>query len=184
MHKSIGKIEENEFKALFDEFYDGLCAYGYKILKDKPVVEDIVHNVFCNLWEKREDTGIHTTIKSYLFRSVHNACLNHLEHLKVKRSYIEEKTVEYMKDGLMYNPEREIELLNRELAEMLHEAVESLPEKCREIFKKSRFQGLRNKEIAEQLGVSVNTVDKQIYIALRKLREQLKDYLVLFSGIL
>lgn len=167
--------EPKAFEYVFEEFYEVLCAYANKIVESLEVSEDLVHNVFCNLWIKREDLNLNRSVRSYLFQSVYNAALNHLQRQKVERRYIQEKFIEYVKEELVLAPYGEENHQERLMKEQLLQAVEKLPIKCRNILKMSRFSGLRNKEIAEELGVSINTVQSQIAIALNKLRKHFKQ---------
>jgi RNA polymerase sigma-70 factor (ECF subfamily) len=142
------------------------------------VAEEIVQEVFIKLWERREELEFNSSVKSYLFRAVHNTSLNYLRHLKVReehRQYAEERhqllSMEYS-DGL-----EEKELENR-----IWDAIGRLPEQCARIFQMSRFEGLKYREIADKLGISPKTVEVQMGKALRRLREDLKDYLPTLLG--
>lgn len=173
--KALKRGEPKAFEYVFEEFYEALCAYANKIVGSVEVSEDLVHNVFCSLWIKRKDLNLNRSVKSYLFQSVYNAALNHLQRQKVERKYIQERFAEYVKEELVLFPYGEDNHQEKLMKEQLMQAVEKLPIKCRNILKMSRFSGLKNKEIAEELGVSINTVQSQIAIALNKLRKHFRQ---------
>ena len=142
----------------------------------------IVQQVFVSLWEKRTQLDIHTSMRAVLYKAVQNACLNKIKHLKVRKNYAEE-----LKATGVFEDSSEPAQLN-ELNERIRMAMETMPEQCGRIFKMSRFEQLRYQEIADQLGLSVKTVENQMGKALKIVREELKDYLPLlilfFSQIL
>ncbi|MNJ86625.1 RNA polymerase sigma factor [compost metagenome] len=158
---------------VFRDYYKPLVRYGNTFLKDSDETEDIVQQVFVSLWEKRTQLDIHTSIRAVLYKSVQNACLNKIKHLKVRSTYVEDiKAMNVSEDSS--DP-----VLANELQERIQLAMESMPEQCGRIFKMSRFEQLRYQEIADQLGLSVKTVENQMGKALKIVREELKDYLPL-----
>ena len=141
--------------------------------------ENIVQDVFLVLWEKKDELEITYTLTTYLFTLVKNRCLNFLRHKLIEEEYNIQMKEElgfklYALESLDYSYQSETEL-----QEVVKRALDTLPERCREIFIKSRIEGLKYKEISEELGISVNTVENQIVTALKKLRVELKDYLPL-----
>jgi RNA polymerase sigma-70 factor, ECF subfamily len=174
------------FRFLFEEYYAGLCIYVVKYTRDKASAEEIVHNTFVKLWEKREQIEITETVIGYLFRAVQNNALNYLKHLQVNNKFNQVYTV-YLKEALEYftisQETGQSILLAKELESKIFDAIETLPEQCRDIFKLSRMKGYKNAEIAEIKKVTINTVQKQISIALEKLRLSLKQYIILFFVI-
>jgi len=172
------------FEMLFRTYYQPLCNYAFTFVQDRDEAEEIVQSTFLNIWEKRENLSIHTGVKPYLYAMVRNACLNVLKHEKIKQQHA---TME------MAIAERSIESVARtviasELEGKIHDAMDHLPEQCRLIFKLSRFEDLKYAEIAEQLNISIKTVENQMGKALRIMREQLRDYLplliVIMNGLL
>lgn len=165
-------FDKNSFELLFRENYAELVNFGFKYVKDQDVAEELVQSMFLNLWEKSAKIEIRTSIKSYMFGAVRNAALNHIKHQKVTQSYADAHQhlgVSNHDDPLEYD----------ELKEKIDMALQRIPEKCREIFELSRFEGKRYKEIAEELGISLKTVENQMGKALRILREELGEYLPL-----
>jgi RNA polymerase sigma-70 factor (ECF subfamily) len=171
--------DEKTIESLFRSHYDPMCNYAFTILKDKDDSEEVVQQVFIHLWERRHLMEINTSIQSYLFRSVRNACLNRIKHAKVRSVYAEEIS------AIAQNSEPADQIsTQKELQKQIHSAIDSLPEQCRLVFKLSRFEELKYSEIAEQLGISVKTVENHMGKALRIMREKLSDYLVIFYAML
>ena len=161
-----------DLKNSFDRYYSYLVNVAFKILGDAAEAEDHVQNVFLKLWSKRKRIKVDGELKSYLTKSVINSCYDHLSGMKMKRS----KTfVEKSQNSL--DTENQIQFT--ELQFKLEKALAHLPKQCRLIFSLSRFQGMSSKAIAAHLDLSKKTVDNQIGIALKKLREELSEYLTL-----
>jgi len=160
---------ENTFRKVFDDSYENLCRYAFSIVKDFDLAEDIVQSMFMKLWEKRDELDITTSVQSYLFRSVYNQCLNHLEHRVIKTKYDATVRVEAGRE------EQQPDVFPEELGNNIRKAVDTLPPQCRSIFIMSRYEELKYSEIAERLGISVNTIQNQVSKALKLLREALKD---------
>ena len=166
--------DEKAFEALFRNYYPSLCQSANRLLNDPDEAEETVQNVFISLWEKRENMEIQVSVKSYLYRAVHNAALNRIKHRKVRKQYEEEQL------AMVSHAEPASHLsLENELERQIQDAIEGLPEQCRLVFKLSRFEELKYAEIAGRLGISVKTVENHMGKALKVLREKLKDYLVL-----
>lgn len=168
------------FEMLFRTYYQSLCNYACTFVRDREEAEEIVQSTFTGMWEKRDNLSIHTGVKPYLYAMVRNACLNQLKHEKIKHRHAAME---------MAVAERSIESVTRaveasELEHRIMEAMSRLPEQCRIVFKLSRFEDLKYAEIAEQLNISVKTVENQMGKALRVMREQLKDYLVILFVLL
>ncbi|MEI9919903.1 MAG: RNA polymerase sigma-70 factor [Bacteroidota bacterium] len=159
------------FHKVFDSCYEDLCRYARTIVKDSDIAEDIVQSMFMKLWEMRESVDINTSVRSYLFRSVYNQCINHLEHKAVRAKYDKAAGLEAGRD------EQQPGVFPEELEENIRKAVDALPPQCRSIFIMSRYEELKYSEIADKLGISVNTIQNQVCKALKLLREALKDQL-------
>jgi RNA polymerase sigma-70 factor, ECF subfamily len=167
--------DESSFEKLFKAHFNELHSYASVMLKDEAIAEEIVQSMFLKLWEKRDRLSIQTSVKAYLYKCVHNDSLNYLKHLKVKASYEDHST--YVMKDQTNQPAKTIEL--KELEAQLRQALSELPEQCRTIFQLSRFEELKYREIAEQLGLSIKTVEKQMGKALKLLRLRLVDFLSL-----
>lgn len=168
------------FEQVFRNYYERLCNYANTFLNDMDEAEEIVQSTFLGLWEKRSGIQIHTALKSYLYQSVHNSCLNHLDHLKVRRAHREY----YMHHSdIAVDSGSQVAVAN-ELEKQIEEAISSLPPQCQTVFRLSRFEQLTYAEIAEQLNISVKTIENHMGKALKIMREKLKDYLPLLLWLL
>ncbi len=176
LFERIKKGDEKAYETLFHKYYGHLCLYATKILKDDPAAEEIVQDFFVKIWEKREHLNIETSIKNYLFRSIKNLCINYIQHNKTKNRYaqkvISETENSYSDDDSF--PEIE-------LSKKIEESINSLPEKRKEIFRLSRQDGLKYQEIAVKLNISIKTVETQMTLALKTLRDKLKNYSTFFT---
>lgn len=163
------------FEKLFHEHYQMLCRFGYRWVQDAEQVEEIVQEIFVGLWEKRETLTITGSFKSYLFSAIRNACLNHIKHLNVRAEH--QTYVQATANPNLNSVDQQVQA--SELARAIADAVEELPERCKAVFKLSREEGKKYAEIAEELDISIKTVENQMGKALKMLRERLKDYLVI-----
>lgn len=181
------RVDINTFNQLFTDHYPSLRAYA-ALLVGNDFAEDIVQDVFLNTWENRDTIIIHTSIKSYLFKAVYNRCLNKLSQLKMQHG--KQREIEYslkIREVILSHPEKNPviqKLYINELRDELYQAIESLPEKCREVFKLSYLDDHRNKEISEIMNISVSTVEKHINHALKTLRKTLTHIKMLFVNFL
>lgn len=171
--KGLHNSDEMVFETIFRNYYERLCNYANSILSDMDEAEEIVQNTFLVIWEKREATDIHTSVKSYLYQSVHNHCLNRIKHFKVRRQHSEYYR-QHAEQGIDNVAQT---LIGAELEQQINKAIEELPKQCKTVFKLSRFENLTYAEIASQLKLSIKTVDNHMVRALRVLREKLKDYI-------
>lgn len=170
---AIREGNERVFEAVFREHYGALCQYACTILRDRDDAEEEVQALFLAFWERRETILISTSLKAYLYRSVHNRCLNRIKHLSIRDEHRQHIT--YVGEAPTLSP-MDV-LAGQELGERIEVAMKQLPEQCRRVFYLSRFEELRYSEIAERLGISAKTVENQIGKALRILRMELADFL-------
>jgi RNA polymerase sigma-70 factor (ECF subfamily) len=173
--------DQTAFELLFHFYYPGLVMYSTQFTTDRTEAEEIVQDFFVRFWQRHQLVSLTDSLKSYLFLSVKNGSLNYLKHKKVEEKYIRQMT-ELSNQHLVYDPDL---YLSSELQEKVKNAIDLLPERCREIFIMSRIRGLKNDEIADDLHISKRTVETQISKALKVLRVELKDYvgLVILLGI-
>ncbi len=172
--------DEQVFETIFRTYYERLCNYANTILNDMDEAEEMVQSAFLTVWEKHDTLEIHTSVKSYLYRAVHNSCLNRVKHYKVRKTYGDsvKNQTELLHDDASQD------LIGSELDAIVANAIDSLPDQCRLVFKLSRFENLTYAEIAEQLGISQKTVENHMVKALKVLREKLKDYLPVLIWLL
>jgi len=172
--------DDQDFDSIYTDHYPALHQYAFTMLNDRVLAEEMVHQVFLKILEKGGQVNVHTSLKAYLYRAVHNECLNYFKHQKVKQVHQDYAVVEYG-DGTE-NPSGSMQY--KELEQQLHTAINELPEQCRTVFQMSRFEELKYSEIAHQLGISIKTVENHMSKALRRLRIQLADYLPLICCFL
>jgi RNA polymerase sigma-70 factor, ECF subfamily len=174
--ETLKEGSETAFEMLFRTHYNALCRYAYSFLNDREEAEEVVQGSFITLWDKRAQIEIETSMKSYLYRMVRNACLNVIKHEKVKQQHVAHEMA--FGEPVYEGPAQTVAA--SELEQRIFEAMKALPEQCRVVFQLSRFEELKYNEIAEQLNISVKTVENQMGKALKIMREQLKDYLPAF----
>jgi RNA polymerase sigma-70 factor (ECF subfamily) len=187
--KQFRNGNENAFEFIFKTYYGHLHNYARQILKDPDAAEEAVEMTFLNFWENRMNIALSSSIKSYLFKSVYNNCLNHIKHLHVKERYVLYFKYHATTDnaGNLISDDYPLSrVIENELETLIQKALDNLPPQCREIFLLSRHESLANDEIAEKLNISINTVRTQISRALAKLRKSLKEFLslILFELII
>lgn len=169
---SHNKLDRAHFEWLFRTHFVHLCNFARQYVQDLDTAKDITQKVFINLWENREKINPQKAVQSYLFTAVRNRCLNHIRDHKKYRSRVLD--LDIVDQEVSFDSD-DSDLL--EFKEKVAEALQALPEKCRLVFEMSRYRNMKYKEIAEELDVSVKTVEAHMSKALRSLRGQLKDYL-------
>lgn len=171
--KRLKNGQESAYAFLFKEYYEILTLFANKYIEDIETSKEIVQDLFVQLYERRDKIDIEISLKSYLFRSIHNRCLNHINSLKIKKKYadLHKSKAEWSINDI------EEEIGYTELQSFLSKAIKELPPKCRMIFTMNRYQGLSNAEIADKLDLSKRTVETQISKALKILRGKMEPYL-------
>lgn len=164
------------FETLFMQLYKPLLAYAFRFVNDKNISEDIVQDVFCKLWQQREHIRFEdNAVKSYLFKSVYTHALNVLNKKPQSTYSLESENhavlLEQYISSYMINSEQS--LLLKELETEIRSYIKTLPPQCQKIFILSRKYGLKNRQIAEQLNISIKAVEKQISKALFNLKKHL-----------
>jgi RNA polymerase sigma-70 factor (family 1) len=175
------KIKEGDLKAfefLYHSYFPPLCMYAFGFIPDEEFVKEIVNDVFLKIWNKRREIDIIYGIKSYLYRCVHNQCI---DHLAIKKEFVQHKKVSISDKIIELTGQDEeyilmqISMKNLEIDVM--KSIDQLPPRCKEIFMLSRFELLSYTEISEKLNISVNTVKTQMSRALDSLRVKLQKHL-------
>ena len=165
--------KEEAFAYVFRMYYSPLLNYAGRILKDVEAANDVVQECFCRLYERRRELRKELQVRPYLYKSVYNACMDAIKHQKVESNYINQELLDFYFSKVVETPEAEQALLDEDLKGAIQDAINKLPERCREIFVLSKVDGLSNKQIAEQLNISMKTVEAQMTTAFVRLRKEL-----------
>lgn len=179
------KKNREEFNLIFRELYPRLLAYG-ELFLDHDSAEDVVQDLMVNLWVNSDKIEIHTSLESYLFRSVYRSCLNRIKSNRIRERYRTSYTATTLEEAEYYDPDENEtikKIFSLELGHEINEAIASLPEKCREVFIKSYISNQKTKEIAAELKISERTAEAHIYNALKHLRIMLKDKFIMLALI-
>jgi RNA polymerase sigma-70 factor, ECF subfamily len=173
--------DEKAFNVLFKIYYSPLCRYAYDILKGTEIAKEIVIDLFVKIWGTRETFTVTSSLKGYLYRSVHNLCLNHIRDKKTTNSINFISSDDNTNRTLLLNLETPPEILEKLFAEQLEtdliKAMEALPEQCRTIFYLCRFEGFTYPEIALKLNLALSTVKTQMLRAISKLKIEVEKQL-------
>lgn len=169
MHKTDAII--NSFELLFKNNYVKLCLYAKQFLKEEELAEDVVQEVFTNLWKLNNIERVENIPEiGLIYKSVKNACLNKLRRKKLEDNFLNHQD---------NNPFEDIETLNQiiraEVITEIHQIIATLPPNCQVIFKMGYLDGLKNPQIAEELGISVNTVKTQKQRGLKMIVSRLSN---------
>lgn len=166
------------FKETFLERYDSLCAFAFKYVRSITIAEDVVQDVFYELWKKRDSIDLSLPLKPLLYTLTKNKSIDYLRKMQYEEEKLQAKeSLDQYVRNLIINQEDDFHF--NQLKEEIAAGIEALPEQCKRVFTLSRFEGLKNKEIAEQLNISVKTVEKHISKAILEIRRRLlkKDLL-------
>ncbi len=163
------KLDENGFHEIFETYFDPVCQFLNLYTKDETVIEDVIQDVFCNLWINRDFLQI-KHLKSYLYTSARNRMLNHIRdeklHASILASYLQEE--KELHDAY--------ECVDKEeFVRKLEKAIEELPAKCKNVFKMNRYNNMTYKEIAAKEGISEKMVEKHISTALKKIKDKVAN---------
>ena len=175
------------YQTLFRKYYPSLIFYATRLVGEEDA-EDVVQDVFVELWRRQESIEIGDQIQAFLYRVVYTRALNVLKHRNVESGYCAAMEEINQRRAEFYQPDnneviRRIE--DRELRKEIHDAINELPDKCKEVYKLSYLHDMKNKEIADALGVSLRTVEAHMYKALKFLRNRLNPlWIILFSFLL
>ena len=179
LFEQVKKGDRKAFETIFRENYSHLCAYANTFVRDVDASQDLVQEFLFHIWQKREEVSMDVPLRAYLFKSVHNRCLNLLKHNKIKDQH-RDATLRQYKEDVYENTETE----TNELHQKIRQTIDKLPPERRKIFIMHRYDELKYKEIAERLNISIKTVENQIGKALSFLRDELKNYLPMLLLVL
>lgn len=168
------------FESVFKFWYEPLVNFADEYISDLESARNIVQTIFMKLWEKHEMVDPSSNLKSYLYMATRNSCLSHIRHLKVESDYFRRTYKNGENLQLNYEALEELDIDQIDFSKLetiIQETIDSLPERCREVFLMSRIQDMKNKQIAERLDITVKAVEANITRALTKLRENTRQYL-------
>ena len=182
--KNYISVSRDNFEEIYLLYFPRLLRFARKYVISQEDAENIVQDVFVSLWESREELQIRVSLIAYLLTLIKTRCIDHLR----KQEYVEERNRKMQEDYVLdiQMKLQSLEAFNQsvgvdtELEKLISEAINSLPAKCREIFWMNKMEGKKHKDIAEELQISLKTVENQIGIALKKLRIKLKNHLPVF----
>ncbi len=170
---NIIKGDKKAFSAIFTAYYRDLVMFAISFTHDPDTAEEIVQDTFVKFWEEHDTLQITISVKSYLLRSVQNRCIDWYRHKRVIQTHFDTITA----TAKLYENDTDNYLLRSELEDQIQKALALIPPDCSQAFLMNREEGLKYKQIAKKLNVSVRTIEVRISKALHFLRENLKDYL-------
>lgn len=173
MEASLKLTDAKSFDAVFRAYYRPLCGFAMNYVDSAEAAEEVVQEVFAKVWDKMGQIEITTSPKSYLYSAVRNTCFNLIKHQKVRQAHAAHEL--HTKSAHFEGKELEAQ----ELGEAIRAAVDKLPERCRLIFEKCKYEEKKYREIAEEMDISVKTVENQMGRALKFLREELRHFMPL-----
>lgn len=174
--EGIRKGDEDMFEKVFHGYFERICCFARDYVSDREVAREIAQEAFIKLWEIRATLEDGSDIPALLFTITRNYALNHLKHLTIRekyRNYRERSYIEAQLNLIALSDMQVEEIFGNEMQLLINEAIDHLPEKCKEVFMMSRNFEMSYKEIAEQLNISVRTVENHIAEALKRLRAKI-----------
>lgn len=181
-------LKNSTFEDIYLSYFSKMKYFAKEYVVLDEDAENIVQDVFVELWENREMLNMHINLIAYLFTTIKNKCLNHLRHKIVVQETASKIQEEYLISLRMNLDSLEAFddhlFSDQDIEKIISRALDTLSEKCRTIFIMSKLEGKKQKEIAQELNISINTVETQMGIAYKKLRAELKDYLPILLFLL
>lgn len=188
MEQHLFDSDKDYYSKVYSIYFPKLVRFSQTYLLSREDAENVVQDIFLYLWENRDRIPMLGNLNAYLFTVVRNRCIDFIRkqttagEKRQSLTELEEKELQFKLYSLQKFDENNFSV--SDIESLISQAVDLLPARCREIFILSRMEGLRHKEIAERLDISVNTIESQIAIALKKLKVALKDYIPLFIFII
>jgi RNA polymerase sigma-70 factor (ECF subfamily) len=179
--------DEKAFELVFRTLYPSLFRFCNDYLFEPEVSKNIVQSVYMKLWERRRFLNTESSLKGFLFTMARNECLSYLRHLKAEARYFKNVVCRFEDQMLGLDALNELDFQKNDI-EILENAIDAtistLPERCREVFILSRNSGLKNREIAEKLNISIKAVEANLSRAIKALKQNLRDYLTILMPFL
>jgi RNA polymerase sigma-70 factor, ECF subfamily len=174
--RELQKGNPEAYKEVFRLLYPRLKGYCKLFVTNENEVEDLIQECFITLWEKRETIDVQKRLESFLFVIIRNKCLNFLKNKRLDSENISLDNLQIAELQYLYQldlAEKEEKSLEELLIQTFQESVNKLPPKMRDVFVKCKLEGKKQKDVAEELGISIKMVEKQIAKAKKQIREQL-----------
>lgn len=178
--------DQKALETLFSIYFPRLNDFARNVVKDDVISQDIVQEVFVKIWEKRSEIEP-INLEAYLFKLVRNRCIDYVKYLKVVNNRMQEIQLSSKYEELYridFVGDEPYVLIEQELKQKIEKTIESLPDRCREVFILSRMNGLKNKEIAEKLGINIKNVERHLTRALHTFRANFSEELPIAVVIL
>ncbi len=176
----IKRGNRTAFDRLFVNHFEALCNYAFLLVRDETAAEEIATEVFYRLWFKRNEIHIRVSLKKYLLKSVYNISMNYLKHIGIVKHYKDLNIVMHREKEIFsgdYSTSPLTILEYDELEAMVNNIIDNLPDQCRQVFTMNRFKGMKYREIADDLNISLSTVKYHMSTALDTLKDKLNGYL-------
>lgn len=177
--KRIRENDEKAFEIVFHAWYASLIRFCNEYVLEIETARNIAQSVYMKLWERRHLIDENASLKAFIYTMARNECISYLKHLKAEARFFKNTTARFADQMHAYDALTELDFARIDLEkieEIVDDTIAGLPERCREIFQMSRYQNLKNREIAEQLGITVKAVEANLTRAIKTLKENLKDY--------
>jgi len=171
---ALKKQDKKRFEVFYKKYYRPLFTVAYRYVGNTEIAEEIVHDVFITIWNKADQLNIQSSMKSYLFRSIVNSSLNHIKKEKTKSE--KQSAYEIAVGQELDNVGDETNEAEEKLLKGLEDALELLPDKCKQVMYLSRFGKLKQQDIADQMEISIKTVKNHLTYGFKKLREHLEKH--------
>jgi len=181
--QNLKNDDRSAFHKIFSNYYQSLFLFACKFV-DEDIAKDFVQDCFFNLWKNRKKIEITSSLSAYLFTIIKNRCYKHLKKERKRLAGQNSLNLKLRQAELEYYINSEKSILEFGIKDRFEKVINRLPEKCSEVFKESRINGLSNQEIAIKLNITVKTVEKHISKALKSFREEFKDLLTLLFAII
>lgn len=173
-------IFTQQFRAFYLQYAEELLFFARKFV-DNQTAEDIVHDIFLKIWDKKSTVVVEREIRTYLLTIVQNACYDYLKHQAISDTFMEKAVQQLRMEELEYLSSSSDDLFDKQKLEAIYTTIEELPPKSRDIFKKAYLEGQKHTAIAEELNISPRTVETHVYKSLKYLRDSLVTFLFLLS---
>lgn len=180
--QKIAKGDRNAFEIFYKHYHYRLYIYARKYIPDEEVARDILQEFFLDFWENRDKLDIHSTPEGYLFRSIHNRCIDHIRKNTIRNGFVDiaDARLNELKGQYFFNENGPLNtVFTEDIETIIEKVITDLPDQCKQIFLMSRQEGISTQEIADTLHLSPRTVESHVYRALKILKSRLTDYLPL-----